>query len=218
MQSVELLTEAYRPLIAFAEQVDEPQGWTPTRLPGWTVRDMLWHLTSDGQRALVALATPSEADPDTDAVSYWTEWQPGTEGAQSGLRGTRIMASAWSSVRGPARLYAETARAVLVAARRADPAAVITTQGRVLTVDSLLRTLAVEAAIHHLDLEPALPDPPAAVVLDEVRGTLDALLGSPAPPEWDAVRYARIGTGRAEPDDAERAALGDHAGRLPLFG
>ncbi len=116
MTSVDLLTDAYQPLLSFAAQVTEPQGWTPSLLPGWTVRDLLLHLAADCQRALVALATPSAEEVDTDEISYWSQWKPGTEGAQAALRGTR-----W----------------------------------RVPAVDALLRTLAVEAAIHHLDLEPA---------------------------------------------------------------
>ena len=218
MDSVSLLRAAYLPLIAFADRVDEDTGWTATQLPGWTVRDLLFHLAGDCQRALVALATPSADPADTDEVSYWTPWQPGTEAAQAGLRGTRISASAWSSVRGPAGLYAETARAVLVAAARADLSDVITTQGRVLTVEALLRTLAIEAAIHHLDLAPALTSLPAADALAEVRRVLDALLGRPAPAQWDTVRWIRLGTGRAEPTDAETAQLGHTAARLPLFG
>ena len=218
MRSIDRLTEAYRPLITFADTVDEAQGWTPTRLPGWTVRDLIFHLTSDAQRALVALATPANGPPDTDAVSYWTAWQPNTAGAQSGLRGTRIMASAWSSVRGPADLYAETARAVLTAAARSDVEEEVETQGRTLTVASLLHTLAVEAAVHHLDLGPVLPDPPATVVLGAVRQVLDGLLGSPAPAGWDDARYARTGTGRLPLTADERAEIGDLAARFPLFG
>lgn len=202
----------------FAEHVDEHQGWTATRLPGWTVRDLLLHLASDCQRALVALATPSAGPPDTDEVSYWRAWRPGTPDAEAGLRGTRIMASAWSSVRGPADLYVETARAVLTVAREADPGTVVTTQGRQLCVGSLLHTLAVEAAVHHLDLEPVLPEPPAASVLAEVRRVLDGLLGAPAPREWEDIRYARTGTGRLPLDDEERAVLGPLAERFPLFG
>lgn len=218
MDTAALLEQAYRPLIGFAADVDEAPGWTATELPGWTVRDLFFHLATDCQRALVALATPSDDDPDTDEISYWSAWQPGTDGAQSGLRGTRIMASAWTSVRGPAGLYAETARAVLVAARRADRHSVVTTQGRVLTVDALLRTLAVEATVHHLDLAPALPEPPGPALLAEVRRVLDGLLGAPAPPDWDDARYARLGTGRRPLDAAERAALGPLADRFPLFG
>ena len=71
------------------------------------------------------------------------------------------MASTWASVSGrPADLYAETGETVLTVAAK-DTVAVITTQGRRMTVESLLRTLAVEAAIHHLDLEPVLPEPPS---------------------------------------------------------
>ena len=113
MRSVELLADAYRPILSLAEHIAEPQGWAPSLLPGWTVRDLLFHLACDCQRALVALATPGRQPPDTDEVTYWSAWTPGTEAAQAGLRGTRIMASAWSSVRGPADLYLETARAVL---------------------------------------------------------------------------------------------------------
>jgi uncharacterized protein (TIGR03083 family) len=218
MRIVELLAAAYRPILAFADQLDEAQGWTPTQLPGWTVRDLMFHLASDCQRALVALATPSDETIDTDEISYWSTWKPDTAGAQAGLRGTRIMASAWTSVRGPADLYVETARAVLTAAAAADPAAVITTQDRTMTVDSLLRTLAVEATVHHLDLEPALPALPASSGLAEVVRVLDGLLGQAAPIDWDDVRYIRVGTGRQPMTAEERAALGPLVDRFPLFG
>ena len=217
MTRVELLHEAYAPLLALAETVDEETGWAPTRLPGWTVRDLLFHLASDAQRALVAMHTPAAGDPDTDEVTYWAAWKPGTPGARDGLRGTRIMASAWSSVRGPAGLYAETARAVLEAAAGADLGAVVATQGHRLTVEALLSTLAVEAAVHQLDLDPVL-GPPGDRPLAEVGRVLDALLDAPWPVGVDPVRWARIGTGRLEPSAEERAALGDLAARLPLFG
>jgi hypothetical protein len=128
------------------------------------------------------------------------------------------MASAWTSVRGPADLFIETARAVQTVAATTSPEAVVTTQGRTLTVDSLLRTLVVEAAVHHLDLEPVLPEPPAAHVLAEVRRTLDGLLGSEVAVGWTDVRYIQVGTGRLPLDADERAALGPRADRFPLFG
>lgn len=218
MASVDLLARAYAPVLELTERVDEAQGWVPSLLPGWTVRDLIFHLASDCQRALVALATPTTEPADTDEVTYWSGWRPGTEEAAAGLRGTRIMASAWSSVRGPAELYVETGRAVLTAAAAADAASVVVTQGHRLTVESLLHTLAVEAAVHHLDLEPVLPDPPAAPVLQAVRHVLDGLLGERAPEGWGNVRYTRVGTGRLPLDEAERAALGPLAARFPLFG
>jgi hypothetical protein len=214
---LDLLRAAHAPLLDLADGIDEDTGWRPTRLPGWTVRDLLFHLASDSQRALVALSTPADGPADTDEVSYWSGWQPGTPGARDGLRGTRIMASAWSSVRGPAELYAETARAVLVVAGRAAPDAVVLTQGHRLTGDSLLRRLAVEAAVHQLDLDPVV-GPPGDDVLDEVGRVLDALLGGPRPNGLDPVRWARVGTGREPLTEPERQTLGDLAARLPLFG
>jgi hypothetical protein len=85
-------------------------------------------------------------------------------------------------------------------------------------IDALLRTLAVEAAVHHLDLEPVLPDTPGPSVLAEVRRVLDGLLGECSPRGWDDVRYIRVGTGRLPMKADERAAIGALADRFPLFG
>ena len=218
MEALALLAAAYAPLIDLADGLDEERGWHATRLPGWTVRDLLFHLTTDAQRALVALGTPSDAVADTDSVSYWSNWKPGTDGAGAGRRGIRVMASAWTSVRGPAELYAETARAVLVHAARQDSASVVQTQGHLLTIDSLLRTLAVEAGVHHLDFLDAIAAPPGSAVLAEIRRTLDGLLGTPAPGTWDDTRYALTGPGREPLTDDERRELGTGAERFPLFG
>lgn len=218
MDAVTLLRAAYQPLLELADEVDDERGWLPTRLPGWTVRDALFHLAGDCQRALVALGSPTDEPPDTDAVSYWSEWKPGTDGAKAGLRGTRIMASVWTTARGPAGLFAETGRAVLVIASRTDASSVVGTQGRRLTVDSLLRTLCVEATVHHLDLDSVLARRPAAEALAETRRALDGLLGTPAPASWDDIRYCLVGTGRLPLSDEERLELGALSERFPLFG
>jgi hypothetical protein len=205
------LRTAYRELLAHTDGLDETTAWRPTGCAGWTARDLVFHLLTDAQRALVALGTPAEGAADVDAVSYWRAWQPGTPGAQAGRRSVRIMASVWTSASALTALYGETARA--------DGTALVATQGHVLTVDDLLATLAVEAAVHHLDLVAFCDGPgPGARSLAPVRTALDGLLGHPAPPDWDDARYALIGTGRASLTDAERAALGADAARLPLFG
>jgi hypothetical protein len=124
------------------------------------------------------------------------------------------MASAWSTVSPIAELYGETMQAVLVAADERAPDEVVRTQGKTLTVDSLLSTLAVEATIHQLDLGLGEPTP---LGLAEVRHALDGLLGQPAAIDDDA-RYALVGTGRSPLTDSEREALGGLVDRLPLFG
>jgi hypothetical protein len=83
-----------------------------------------------------------------------------------------------------------------------------------------IATLTVEAAVHYLDLtagRPASP-PPDAASLALVRRVLDGLLGTPMPGGWDDRTYALKGTGRVPVAEAERAAIGPLADRLPLFG
>ena len=86
-------------------------------------------------------------------------------------------------------------------------------------VDDLLSTLAVEAAVHHLDLVAHLERPgPASQPLAEVRRVLEGLLGRPLPAGWDDATAARRGTGREPLTAADRAELGDAAAAFPLFG
>ncbi len=207
---------AYAELLDVLAAVDDDTAWLPTGCQGWSIRDLTFHLVGDARRALVALGTPADRPADTDAVSYWRGWQADTDSARTGQRTTRIMASCWSSVQPMVDLYTETARAVLVLAERADPAEVVATQGHAITVDDLLITLAIEARLHHVDLVARWPAPGPSDLAVVVR-TLDRLLGPPAPLGWDGTRWAAVGTGRAAPDDAERAALGQAADRLPLF-
>lgn len=63
MQALTLLGAAYRPLLELADTVTDESGWRATRLPGWTVRDLLFHLAGDSQRALVAFGTPAPRPP-----------------------------------------------------------------------------------------------------------------------------------------------------------
>lgn len=209
-----VLEASYQELIGVVSGLDDDTGWQNTRCAGWTVRDLVHHLLTDAQRALVALHTPASGPADVDAVSYWKPWQPGTPGAEAGRRGTRIMASAWSSVEPIAAAYVETATAVLVAGH--EPAAddLVGTQGHVITVDALFSTLAVEATVHHLDLRLGEP---CQTGLAETRRVLDGLLGERAS-IVDASRYLLIGTGRETLTVEEAEALGAAADRLPLFG
>lgn len=162
----------------------------------------------------VALNTPASRPADVDAVTYWRAWQPSTSGAEAGRRGTRSMASAWSTVAPILDLYLETACAVLAAAREGPAADLVATQGHVLTVADLCSTLAVEATVHHLDLRLGEP---SVLGLAEARRVLDGLLRRPAPIA-DDTRYILVGTGREVPSDDERALLGADLDRLPLFG
>jgi hypothetical protein len=96
----------------------------------------------------------------------------------------------------------------------------VATQGHVLRTADFIGTLAVEAAVHYLDLTvnlhaAASPDP---ISLRLVRRVLDGLLGEAPPDSWDDLTYALKGTGRLALTDSERARLGPAAQRFPLFG
>ncbi|HEY0538875.1 MAG TPA: maleylpyruvate isomerase N-terminal domain-containing protein [Actinoallomurus sp.] len=219
MTDQDVLGTAYRDVVATVSDLDADEEWLPTGCAGWSVRDLVFHMRGDAYRALVALASPAGTPPDTDAVSYWTHWRPGTDGARLNLRMNRISASVYSSLRPILQSYAEATDAIVYAATQTDPDLPIRTQGHVLRAGDLVRTLVVEAAVHHLDLVVALDRPlPSAGPMRMVRETLDALLGEPLPLAWDDVTYARTGTGRAALSEQDRAVLGPLAERFPLFG
>lgn len=214
-----LLATTYAAVVDLLRDVGDDASWQPTGCRGWAVRDLTFHCVSDAQRALVALHTPTDDDPDLDAVSYWADWGSDPVGDADGRRHTRVMGSMfglWPQLR---ELHAETTAAAVDAASRADPDARVRTQGHVLRVEDLLSTLTVEATIHHLDLVTDLPEAPGPTPagLHEVRRVLDALLGLPTSPGWPAERYVRVATGRATPTEVEVRDLGAAADRLPVF-
>jgi hypothetical protein len=217
--STELLQATYRALSTLVTDLRPEEAWQPTGCTGWAVLDLTLHLVDDARRGLVALATPAAPPATSDAVAYWRAWQPtAAQDADVAWR-TRVRASVAG---GPAELsgvYAELVAAVGVAAGRSRPDDLVGTQGHVLRTDDLLSTLAVEAAVHHLDLVACLDRPgPAPEALAEVRRVLEGLFGGPLPAGWDDATAARRGTGREPLDDADRAVLGSSAERLPLFG
>ncbi len=217
---LELLRTAYGDLAELLHEVaaggDE---WAPTGCRGWTVLDLGFHLLGDTRRALVGLNTPAPGPADHDAVTYWRGWRPPGPGDDEALRRTRVVASTAIASADLAAAYAESTAAVLVAASRVPAGQLVHTQGRVMEVDDVLSTLAVEAAVHHLDLVAHLDRRgPGPAPLAEVRRVLEGLLGGPLPAGWDDVTAARRGTGREPLSDADLAELGPAAAAFPLFG
>jgi hypothetical protein len=215
--SLEALDAAYGDLSNTIGSVDEAASWRSTRCAGWVIRDLVFHLLGDAQRGLVALATPADGPADRDAISYWID-APGAPDPESrSIRALRSMASQ-ASLRYLTDSYAETSTAVRWLARRTPPDATVATQGHVLRVEDLLSTLAVEAAIHHLDMIVELSRPgPSDAAMELVRTTLDGLLGRPAPIEWSTTEWTLVATGRMSPTAKHRDALGVDASRLPLL-
>lgn len=216
--AVSALRIAYSDLSTIAATLSEEDSWRPTGWPGWAVRDVLLHLLGDAQRGLVALGTPAAGPADRDAVSYWEDASRWPDPEYRDLRAQRVIATAWR-LEGLARAFGETARAVVTLAAQTAADALVATQDRVLPADDLVVTLAVEAAVHHLDLVADLNRPgPRPEPLTLVRRTIDRLRGVPAPAEWSDARWTLIATGRVAPGGAERRTLGGDVSRLPLLG
>jgi uncharacterized protein (TIGR03083 family) len=226
---LDALDAVYRNVTAVAGGLGEADLMRPSRCAGWAVADVLYHELLDARRALRTFASPADGPPDCDDVSYWTDYAPGGDGASNGdapayaaesaahARYVRIAAAAYP----PGALaweWSETAAAAVRAGRACGHKAV-TTQGHVLTVADFAATLAVEAAVHYLDLTVALPGAPAPepASLALVRRVLAGLLGAPLPASWDDVTAALKGTGRDPLTAADRQALGPSASKFPLF-
>ncbi|MET7275558.1 maleylpyruvate isomerase N-terminal domain-containing protein [Streptomyces flaveolus] len=210
-----VVREAYGALAEVVRPLGDDESWLPTGCAGWAVRDLVFHLLGDAQRALVALHTPVGEQPDRDAVTYWRDWAPDPAGAADGRRWNRVAASMFLDFGQLKESYLETA----AAAATADSHRRVRTQGHVLTAGDLLTTLGVEATVHHLDLTVALAAAPgpSPAGLTAVRATLDGLLGRLVPLDWSDEHYARAATGRAGLTEDERQVLGADAHRFPLF-
>ena len=224
------LDAAYQKVTAVTAGRSEADMMRPTRCAGWAVADVLYHQLLDARRALRTFASPSDQPVDCDDVSYWRDYAPGEAAAPGGngaaayadesaahARYVRISASAYP----PGALaweWSETAAAACRAGRACGHRAV-TTQGHVLSAADFTATLAVEAAVHYLDLTvdlPGAPDPdPGSLAL--VRRVLTGRLGAPLPDFWDDVTAALKGTGRDRLTEEDRQALGSPAGKFPLF-
>lgn len=218
------LDGAYVQLSEAVAGLDPVSFLRPTRCAGWSVGDVLYHQLLDARRALRTFASPGTPPPDRNDISYWRPFSaggdiaPGSAAAAEHARHVRIAASAYS----PDKLsweWTETAEAARRAAR-ACTHHLVTTQGHVLRTADFIGTLAVEAAVHYLDLTVGLPAaaPPDPISLGLVRRVLDGLLGGRPAVSWDDQAYALKGTGRLALSDAERSDLGPAADRFPLFG
>lgn len=193
----------------------------PTRLPAWTVGDLLAHVWRDLDRLRVGLAAPPAATIDVDAVSYWRSYDPASRGPQIAARAIETAARFPEGA-----ALADDLRRVLdeglAAARIVPDDRSITTWGPGMRLDEFLATRVLEVAIHGLDLADALGrDPwltPGAAAI--TRGILTRLLGvePPAIQQMSDVSFFELASGRRTPSRAERLAIGSIAPRFPLLG
>ncbi|MFI8241496.1 maleylpyruvate isomerase N-terminal domain-containing protein [Streptomyces sp. NPDC085866] len=202
---------------AVAETPDEDFD-RPSGCAGWLVRDLVCHLVIDAQDVLITLVTPADGEPTVDAVTYWdllAELPTGEDPLDALIP---RLAAAYGEPRWLKFHLADVGSAAGRAAELADPAARVSTQDKVLTVGDYLSAYVLEWTLHHLDLIAHLPSAaePPAESLAAARASLEKIGGTPFPTSLSDRDALLIGTGRRAPTEAEKAALGDLAARLPL--
>lgn len=190
----------------------------PSGCAGWLVRDLVCHLVIDAQDVLITLATPVEAEPTVDAVSYWNvdDRPPTGQGPLDAL--TVRLAAAYGDPHLLRFHLDDVGSAAGRAAALADPGVRVGTRGEVLTVADYLDAYVLEWTLHHLDLTahlPAVAGPPAEGTAWS-RAMLETIAGAAFPASFTDTDALLVGTGRRAPTGAERAALGALAERLPF--
>ncbi|MGW1941440.1 maleylpyruvate isomerase N-terminal domain-containing protein [Streptomyces goshikiensis] len=190
----------------------------PSGCAGWLVRDLVCHLVIDAQDVLITLATPVEAEPTVDAVTYWNvDDRPPT--GQDPLDALTVRLAAAYEDPHLLRLHLDdVGSAAGRAAALADPGVRVGTRGEVLTVADYLDAYVLEWTLHHLDLTahlPAVAGPPAEGTARS-RAMLETIAGAAFPASFTDTDALLVGTGRRAPTGAEWTTLGALAERLPF--
>ncbi|MEU3464030.1 maleylpyruvate isomerase N-terminal domain-containing protein [Streptomyces sp. NPDC006733] len=190
----------------------------PSGCAGWLVRDLVCHLVIDAQDVLITLVTPAATEPTRDAATYWSVAAAPPTGDDPLDALTVRLAAAYGEP-GLLKFHLDdVGSAAGRAAELADPGLRVATQGEVLTAGDYLAAYVLEWTLHHLDLVahlPAAPRPPAEG-LARSRALLERIAGAAFPASFDDTDALLVGTGRRAATEAERAALGELAPKLPL--
>jgi uncharacterized protein (TIGR03083 family) len=215
---VELFSRTWAALRAAVAALPDEDFAKPSGCRGWLVRDLVCHLVIDAQDVLITLVTPSEAETTHDAVSYWAVADTPPTGDDPLDALVVRLAAAYED---PALLkfhLDDVGAAAGRAAELADPGMRVSTQDMVLTAGDYLAAYVLEWTLHHLDLVAHVPSAtrPPAEGLRRTRAVLAEIAGAAFPASFSDEDVLLVATGRRAPAEAETAALGDLAARLPF--
>ncbi len=189
---VRALTGAGGALTAAADGLTDEALLAPSRCAGWSRVDALAHVHLGLQEMLLGVVSPTSAEPDTDAASYWRTDPPSNDDSADAIDQLGYLHRLSSAYRRPRGLVGHlrvTADGLTGAVERM-PAGTVRFQGHRLATGDFLATWATELAVHHLDLrlDDGAPGPdPDALTL--ARQTAEALAGQrlDAPTDTEAV-------------------------------
>ncbi|WP_407555082.1 maleylpyruvate isomerase N-terminal domain-containing protein [Streptomyces sp. Pv4-95] len=215
---MDLFSRSWAALRTAVAELPDEDFERPSGCAGWLVRDLACHLVIDAQDVLITLVTPTEAEPTVDAVTYWELVEPPTGEDPLDALIPRL-AAAYGEPRWLKFHLDDVGSAAGRAAELADPSVRVSTRDQVLTTGDYLSAYLLEWTLHHLDLIAHLPsaDEPPAETLAAARAALEKIAGTAFPVSFSDKDALLVGTGRHTPTEAETAALGDFAAKLPLI-
>lgn len=214
---VDLFSRSWTALRSAVDELSDGDWERPSGCTGWLVRDLVCHLIIDAQDVLITLVTPADSEPTVDSVTYWQIVEPPTGEDPLDALIPRL-AAAYGD---PALLrfhFDDVGSAAGRAAELADANFRVSTRDEVLTAGDYLSAYVLEWTLHHLDLIAHLPSAaePPAETLAAARASLEKIAGTSFPASLSDRDALLVGTGRRAPTDAEKAALGESAAKLPL--
>ncbi|WP_167454964.1 maleylpyruvate isomerase N-terminal domain-containing protein [Amycolatopsis kentuckyensis] len=215
---MDLFSRTWAALRLAVASVPDAEFAKPSGCRGWLVRDLVCHLVIDAQDVLITLATPASSALTHDAITYWavSGELPSGDDPLSAL--IVRLAAAYED---PALLkfhLDDVGSAAGRAADLVDPGERVSTQEMVLTAGDYLSAYVLEWTLHHLDLVahvPSVAGPPAEG-LARTRVMVEKIAGASFPASMPDTDVLLVATGRRAPTEAETAALGELAARLPL--
>jgi hypothetical protein len=219
MQQVTDFSRSWTALRAAVAELEDEDFSQPSGCAGWLVRDLVCHLIIDAQDVLITLATPTDAEPTRNAVTYWdiAEEPPSGDDPLDAL--IVRLAAAYEEPRLLKFHLDDVGAAAGRAAELADPHRRVATRDQVLTTVDYLSAYVMEWTLHHLDLVaylPAVSGPPARGLVRS-REMLERIAGAAFPASFTDTDALLVGTGRRAPTDTEKDELGEHATKLPFI-
>ena len=192
----------------------------PTRLPLWSVKELVAHMWRDVDRIRAYLAEPEPAEVQADGVTYWRAYDPAIGSAGVADRAKEV-AAAFATGGALVDSFEANRVEVLAEARDTPAERLVVTFGPAMRFDEYLRTRVLEMAVHGLDLADALDVRPW-LTSGGARVTRDVLIGllGEAPAivrRWDDRTFIDTATGRRALTYEERTALGPLARTFPLL-
>ncbi|MGX9791842.1 maleylpyruvate isomerase N-terminal domain-containing protein [Mycobacterium sp. MMS18-G62] len=215
---MDLFSRAWAALCAAVADLPDEDFARPSGCSGWLVRDLVCHLIIDAQDVLITLVTPADTEPTRNAITYWhvTREPPSGDDPLDAL--IVRLAAAYEEPRLLKFHLDDVGAAAGRAAELSDPDMRVRTRDEVLTAGDYLCAYVVEWTLHHLDLIAHLPgvQGPPAQSLTRSREMLEQIAHSAFPSSFSDKDALLVATGRRTPTDAETAALGELAAKLPF--